>query len=582
MRTMKMIRPFSRQATLWLGLAGIAILYVVAIVRLRPTNFFGSTHDDMIYFSSAQALAAGRGYIVPSLPGAPSATEYPILYPWILSWVWRWNPAFPGNLRDAIGITVLFGLAYVTLAFSFFRQVKCIGDGEALLLTAFCAFHPTVLFYSASVLSDIPFAALALGAMVLANRAAQGETHTTSAIACGVMTGLAVLLRIFGVPVAVGIFVAALARRAWKHAAIVGACTAPSFAWVAWRAVASAGTAAVPAGFGSAGPGFRQTWIYYTSYIGFRKLNMTDPHLVATMLLGQLTYLFVDLPGYFLSPLFHKNIALLFVCTVVVFCMVFAGMVRVAKRAGWQPIFIALPLTIAVILAWEYPAVERFLIPFFPFLVASLWLEGKYWASRLVTTTRAPRPRIERTLAAALAAAMGVFIVGIAWNFIANTDRAQQRRASVDRGALLLEKQEAYTWIRQHAPGNARVIAAEDGSLYLYTGRQAMTSIAMRPAGVYDRTYVQEDLAHMTDVATAIGATYWLASSDDGDKEWVAARPFLAARLGEIENGLPELFRSSAGHVRVYGYGCIQHPRISACRAADGALLSAGRLSPGR
>ena len=89
----------------WLGLAGIAILYLAAIVRLHPANFFGVTQDDTIYFSSARALTAGSGYVLPSVPGTPPATKYPILYPWILSWVWRWNPSFPANLRDALGIT---------------------------------------------------------------------------------------------------------------------------------------------------------------------------------------------------------------------------------------------------------------------------------------------------------------------------------------------------------------------------------------------------------------------------------------------------------------------------------------------
>src|ERR1700719_4068974 len=82
----------------WLGLVCIAILYVVAIVRLNPTSFFGMTGDDSLYFSSAKALSEGKGYVLPSLPGEPPATKYPILYPWLLSWVWRWNPSFPENL----------------------------------------------------------------------------------------------------------------------------------------------------------------------------------------------------------------------------------------------------------------------------------------------------------------------------------------------------------------------------------------------------------------------------------------------------------------------------------------------------
>ena len=250
-----------------------------------------------------------------------------------------------------------------------------------------------------------------------------------------------------------------------------------------------------PAGFDSAGPGFRQTWIYYTSYIGFRKLSMLDAHLVMNMLLNQLTYLFTELPGYFLSPLFHKNIALLFVCTLVVFWMVFAGLTREVHRAGWRPMYFAFMLTIAATLAWDYPAVQRFLIPFLPLLSACLWLEGKHWAKQLAAAVRAPRPRTERILAAAAAAALGAFTMGIGWNFIANKDRTGQRQASTERGALLAEKQQAYDWFRQHAPDDARAVAGEDGAFYLYTGRQAMAQIELRRAGAYDPVYLQQDLS---------------------------------------------------------------------------------------
>ena len=57
-------------------------------------NFF----DDAYYFGSAKALAQGGGYIIPNLPGGPPQTKYPVLYPWLLSWVWRWYPSFPSNI----------------------------------------------------------------------------------------------------------------------------------------------------------------------------------------------------------------------------------------------------------------------------------------------------------------------------------------------------------------------------------------------------------------------------------------------------------------------------------------------------
>jgi hypothetical protein len=194
----------------------------------------------------------------------------------------------------------------------------------------------------------------------------------------------------------------------------------------------------------------------------------------------------------------------------------------------------------------------------------------------MAAARRDRRSTLERVFATGMLAALCAGGLGIAWNFVANSDRAAQRRSSLERAALLMEKREAYEWLQQNAAENARVVAGEDGSLYLYTGRQAMAHIALQRAGAYDDAYLREDLAHMTDVARAIGAQYWLAASDDSDKQWVSAKPFLAARYKEIEDVLPEMFRSSGGHVRIYGLGCVQHPEVADCREADRVLFPEG------
>ena len=42
---------------------------------------FGDLHDDSLYYVSAKSLADGGGYRIESLPGEPSQTKYPPLYP---------------------------------------------------------------------------------------------------------------------------------------------------------------------------------------------------------------------------------------------------------------------------------------------------------------------------------------------------------------------------------------------------------------------------------------------------------------------------------------------------------------------
>src|ERR1700722_8014979 len=93
----------------WIGLAVLLILFLTIMVGLKPANFFGSFSDDALYFSSAKSLAEGHGYILPSIPGTPAATKYPILLPWLLSLVWRFHPSFPGNIHVATAVMVAFG-----------------------------------------------------------------------------------------------------------------------------------------------------------------------------------------------------------------------------------------------------------------------------------------------------------------------------------------------------------------------------------------------------------------------------------------------------------------------------------------
>jgi len=135
----------------------ILAAHLFSVLHLHPTKLFGLQQDDALYFSSAKALAEGRGYILPGLPGAPAATKYPILYPWLLSWVWRANPDFPANLPLAFTLNYFFSFAAILLTYFFCRFPLRLPRIRSLAVTAFCALHPAFLFYSARLMTDVPF-----------------------------------------------------------------------------------------------------------------------------------------------------------------------------------------------------------------------------------------------------------------------------------------------------------------------------------------------------------------------------------------------------------------------------------------
>lgn len=58
----------SRRAAPWLCLGIVLTLFLFYWSWLRPVDHFGRFHDDTLYFSSAQAVAQGRGHLLPSVP----------------------------------------------------------------------------------------------------------------------------------------------------------------------------------------------------------------------------------------------------------------------------------------------------------------------------------------------------------------------------------------------------------------------------------------------------------------------------------------------------------------------------------
>lgn len=558
----------------WLALAGIFGAFVVAIVRLHPANFFGYTEDDSIYFSSAKALAEGKGYVLPSFPGAPAATKYPIFYPWILSWVWRWNPSFPANLTGAIGISVAFGLMFLTIAFLFLRRLKGISYGEALLLTAFLALHPLVLYFSGSVLSEFPFAAFALSAMLLAETAVQREASISVVVCCGILVGLAMLTRVFGVPIAIGIVAASISRRAWRQLAVFCACVGPFSLALLWRAVFPRLSPAPVSAAAASSLGWIQTWTYYTSYISAWKVAVPNISVFLAMLKYNAMSLLCTPAGYFAAPS-PKNMAGC-VVTLIVTAAIFGGIVREARGRGYKPIHWILPFYAFLTLMWNYPSDDRFFIPFMPLFAAGIWIEGKNLAALVRRTILASRPVTEKVLATSFGLLLFASVLAGAVNYVGGirTVIAEKNRR---RGDLLQEKREVYQWLSRYTARDARVVAYEDGSLYLYSNRVVTRPISLTTAEFHEPARLRGVLDHITDVPRAIDAAYWVSSDDDFGGEWQEAFDEGHARMRELEGVLPLVYRSSYDHVRVYSLDCIQHPESLSCESARDVLFPEDR-----
>jgi hypothetical protein len=292
------------------------------------------------------------------------------------------------------------------------------------------------------------------------------------------------------------------------------------------------------------------TWMYYTSYLNFWKADVLQGHVIWQMLKEHLIFLMIQPGSYFFDPSLARLRTAALVLPVVLTAGVIFGYKRQTRSEGWGPVPYALAFYSVPILLWDFPSVERFLIPFLPLMAAGLWMEGRYLVQRIRPSLHDQNLKRERPAAVFLGAAVVAVVLSVSWFFWQGG--VSLRRQSDLRGSILQEKREAYSWLRENSSADSRVIAYEDAALFVYSGRQAMRPVIFAPAALIRTEQLEAELGCMTEGARAIGASYWMISDDDFGFEWEPAISRGRAREREMESVLPQVFRSGHGHVRIY------------------------------
>ncbi len=552
------------------GLLAIWVAFLALNYSRSSPAWFGYYHDDSLYWSSAKALAQGEGYRMPSVPGEPPQTKYPVFYPWLLSWVWRLQPDFPGNLQWAWALSALSGVGFLTAGFALVRQLGA-GPKESVALTALCALHPVLLHVSGLLLSDVPFMALALGAVVMAQAALTRRQEGRGGFA-GFWAGaialavLALWTRSIGIAVIAGVVVAAVLRRAYRAAALFGAlCSLPVVAAL-WRAGQTPGRLS---GAAVAASGLDQTLLFYTSYLGFWRLSVPDWPTFSAMFSRNLVELLKTpavecffLPaGGFASPLLQ-------ISAVALSFGIVSGVVGRARRRGWHPVHFVLVFYSGVVLLWNYTLMDRFMLLFLPLFAAGVWHEARRIAARAVQLFREAAPWGERAAAALLVCLLAGLTAQAAWR--AGWTIPQAYASALEkRQALNAEKRRAYAWIEQHAAPSDRFIADEDASLYLHTGRQGLRPMAFSTAAFYrqDQRLLDQDLARMSDTARGLRARYWLVASDDYHLE--SAEEWIRARTEQLLEPLVPAYSGPDGEIKIYDISSLSETAKSRGKNVD-------------
>ena len=535
-------------------MAVAAVAVVFAFAAAAPTReLFGRAHfDDGVFFASAKALADGDGYVIPNLPGAPPQTKYPVLYPWLLSWVWRAQPAFPANLSLAVWISALCAAAFLAASYFYVRRQPGVGDWTAAACVALTALHPQTLDLSSSLMSDVPFMAFAVAALLAAEIGLDRGGRPGAMAGAGVACGLAFLTRTAGVAFIGAVAVVAIGRRQYREAAVFVASCAPFVAGHAlWKAAVT--PLATPA---SAEPGWVRTAAYMTSYPDFWRLSVPDTDVLLSMLSANLIALLEGPASLALFPPPGGFAGRLLMITLT--AAIVSGLVRLGRQTGVTPAHLALAATAALALTWNFPIVNRLLGAFIPLFCLGAIIEGRHVAVSIADTLRSKRPAMDKTIVAGFG--LGVALIAasaLRSHAVAPSRLLERLNAAADRFA---SENEAYRWLETNAAPDAPTLAYADSRLYLETGLPTSWPTVFTTDILFGREgSLENQFDSYFDTARHLGAHYWLVTPD----EMAADTPTGSKWMAEAQSRLPVVFTSTDGRVRIYDLTPVVRPGAS-------------------
>ena len=485
-------------------LAGLWAAHVAAAGRVA-----GLFHDEGVYIVTAESLANAEGYRAASLPGAPAERHYPPLLPLILAAVWRLAPDFPANL-PALKAVPLAAAAGIVLLLPVYLRRLGFTPLVALVTGVLTGVAPLTLRYATAVVSELPFAFLALTALLATERATEPKRPEGAAVLAGAIAGLAVLTRVIGIAVVVAGLLTLWRRVGWRHALAfvlaTGLCVLP---WAAWLMTDPQ----------AAGEPSYLTELMRAGWPRPSEIALHMAELPATVALialpGVPDLLPVETPG------------------IVIGVLYVVGLVAIGL-ATCAPYGIYVAVSLAIAAAW--PLFQpRYVLPLAPFLLAPL-------------------------LGIALTPAVGRVRRGIGWGVVGGlaVSALLGHGASLARvhhsGLPALEQvaddavtwddvQLALDWLRAYTQPDDVLGAVHDPLLHLYTGRPAVRAYP---------SLKRPDPGQVTAELASSGARYIVDLPVPYVGDWVPARRVWERWLTEHASVLQPVYTGAGGRIRVW------------------------------
>jgi len=429
----------------------------------------GVSHDDAIYAITAKSLAQGEGYKLINLPGSPIQTKYPILYPAMLSLVWKLCPNFPANLLSMKWLTLTTGALAISLSYLYLVRFQ-----YAIRTMAFCGALLCVcsswFWYCATLTqTEAPFALLViLSLWCLEKPVRQEKNSTRNDILAGIVLSLPLMCRLPGISILLAAGWLLFRQKRRLIMTMLGAALAVS-PWVFSLAMS----------FGA----FKNNPVhgYYTDYLGWWSQS---GYFLMVIFFSNLFVILLQSTSLVFSGLHHLFITVLDKWYLIAGTLVgfipwwYLGLSSwKAKSPKPLPIFMAVYVLMLCVCPWP-PG--RYLVPLLP-LLAALMMSGLY--------TLIDKSLRDKAIWLCLFIAIAAFVFNFA---------DIQEKSALDKQlgypSIPFDRQQTakwssygdlFNWLRQNASQDSIIGSQFDTMVYLYTGRKCIRPYPIKAVSLY-------------------------------------------------------------------------------------------------
>jgi 4-amino-4-deoxy-L-arabinose transferase-like glycosyltransferase len=212
----------------------LALLCFAVLALLALDSDIKMQSDSGVYITLAKSLSAGEGYREIFLTDRPPHTLYPPVFPLLLAPVLY---LFGDNFLAMKLLLVAMAMITLYLTYRFYRDVS--DDLMAFLVVMFTATSHGLLFYSQSIMSEIPYLFFSVLALCWLHRYSHERSWSVLAVAmAAALISLAYLTRLIGLSLLlatviylIGESAGELRVRIKRAAVITGLAAIPAVLW---------------------------------------------------------------------------------------------------------------------------------------------------------------------------------------------------------------------------------------------------------------------------------------------------------------------------------------------------------------